>query len=82
VDRTAEATRLARTYVWWQDPAATLADPRRLLCQILRYGRPEDYVAAEGVWGEDALRRAFASARRGELDPRSEHFWRLRFRLG
>jgi hypothetical protein len=77
----AKAARLARTYVWWQPPEATLVDPRRLLCQILRLGRPEDYVAAVELWGTEALRRALVDARPGEIDPKSEHFWRLRFEI-
>ena len=77
----AEATRLARTYVWWQDPEVTLADPRRLLCQVLKLGRPEDYVAAEELWGREELRRALLEARPGEIDPKSERFWRLHFGL-
>ena len=81
VDREAEAQRLAKTYVWWQEPTLTLADPRKLLRQILRYGRPEDYVAAEEIWGRDMVRQALVEARRGEIDPKSEHFWRLRFEL-
>jgi hypothetical protein len=81
VDLAAEAERLARTYVWWQEPAATLADPRKLLRQILRLGRPEDYVVAERIWGEAALRCALVEALPGEIDRKSEHFWRLRFVL-
>lgn len=77
VDRMAEANRLARTYVWWQDAAITLAEPRRLLCQILKLGRPEDYVAAERLWGRAALRSALLEARPGEIDPKSAHYWRL-----
>jgi hypothetical protein len=69
--------RLARTYVWWQAPEITLRDPHKLLCQILRYGRPEDYVAAVEIWGADALRAALLAARRGEIDPKSTHFWKL-----
>ena len=79
VDRAAEAERLARTYVWWQEPAVTLADTASLLRQILRLGRPEDYVLASEIWGEEALRCALVEARPGEIDPKSEHFWRLRF---
>ena len=75
----AEAERLARTYVWWQDPPHTLTDPRKLLCQILRLGRPEDFVAAEEIWGRDALRRALDEALPGDIDAKSEHFWRLWF---
>ena len=69
--------RLARTYVWWQAPEISLRDPHKLLCQILRYGRPEDYVAAVELWGTDALRGALLAARRGEIDAKSAHFWKL-----
>jgi len=79
VGPTPEAIRLALTYVWWVEPPITLADPRKLLRQILRLGRPEDYVAAVGVWGESAFRQALEEAASGEIDPKSEHFWRLRF---
>jgi hypothetical protein len=77
----AAAERLALTYVWWQEPAQTLATPGKLLRQILRFGRPEDYLAAVEIWGEPALRRALVEALPGEIDPKSEHFWRLRFGL-
>jgi len=73
------ARRLARTYVWWQPADATLANPRKLLCQILRFGRSEDYLDAERLWGVDALRAALLGALRGDIDPKSEYFWRLRF---
>jgi hypothetical protein len=62
MDRVAEADRLARIYVWWQEPAVTLEDPRKLLCQILRLARPEDYVAAEEIWGREALRQVLLAA--------------------
>ena len=79
VSGTSDAERLARTYVWWQEPERTLAEPGTLLRQILRMGRAEDYVLAERIWGEEALRRALKDARPGEIDRKSEHFWRLRF---
>ncbi|TMA46331.1 MAG: hypothetical protein E6J83_06680 [Deltaproteobacteria bacterium] len=81
MDFPAEAERLARTYVWWQEAAITLADPGKLLCQVLCLGRPEDYVLARDIWGEQALRRALVEARPGEIDPKSDHFWRLYFGL-
>jgi hypothetical protein len=71
--------RLAKMYVWWQPPEVTFRNPHKLLCQILRFGRPEDYVAAVEIWGVDALRTALCTARRGEIDPKSARFWRLRF---
>jgi hypothetical protein len=79
MDVATQSERLARTYVWWQEPAETLANPHKLLCQILRLGRPEDYVLAEEIWGREALRQALIDARPGEIDPKSEHFWRLHF---
>lgn len=81
VDCGREAQRLATTYVWWQEAATTLANPHKLLCQILRYGRPEDYVAAEEIWGNEILRQVLIEARPGEIDPKSAHFWRLHFGL-
>lgn len=76
-----EAQRLARTYVWWQSPETTLKDPRKLLCQILRLGRSEDYLEAVRLWGIGALRDALLGALPGDIDPKSQHFWRLRFGL-
>jgi hypothetical protein len=69
--------RLARSYVWWQAPEITLREPHKLLCQILRYGRPEDYVEAVELWGIEALRAALLAARRGEIDAKSTCFWKL-----
>ena len=77
-----EARRLARTYVWWQPAEVTLTNPRKLLCQILRLGRSEDYLRADQLWGADALQAALVGALPGDLDPKSEQFWRLRFGLG
>ncbi len=79
MDRDSEARRLARLYVWWQAPEVTLAEPRKLLCQILKVGRAEDYAIAEQIWGEPALRRALTDALPGDIDPKSENFWRLHF---
>jgi len=81
VNRRAEAEQLARVYVWWQEPALTVAEPHRLLRQILRLGRPEDYVLAEEIWGREVLRQALLDAGPGEIDRKSERFWRLRFGL-
>ncbi len=75
------ARRLARTYVWWQPVEATLAHPRKLLRQILRLGRSEDYLEADRLWGAEALRAALLTALPGDIDPKSERFWRLRFGL-
>jgi hypothetical protein len=75
------AIRLARRYVWWQEPAETLADVRHLLRQIMALGRPEDYRTALDLWGRDAFVGALESAPPGAMDDRSWYFWRRHFNL-
>lgn len=75
-ESTAAAEKLARRYVWWEPPSRALADPRKLLCQILKMGTAEDYVAAVEIWGEQAFRDASQNALPGEVDGRSWAFWR------
>ncbi len=50
-----ERERLARRYVWWQEPGAALGDVPRLLCQIMAFGTARDYVAARREWGRSRL---------------------------
>jgi hypothetical protein len=73
-DRSA-AEKLARRYVWWQPASRTLSEPATLLCQILRMGTAEDYLAARSIWGEAAFRDALRGALPGALDDRSWYFW-------
>ncbi len=76
-----ERERLARRYVWWQEPGAALGDVPRLLCQIMAFGTARDYVAARRVWGEGAFKDALRTARPGALDERSWVFWHRYFEL-
>jgi hypothetical protein len=69
------AEELARRYVWWEAPSRTLAEPRKLLCQILKMGTAEDYLAALAIWGEDSFRDALRNALPGAIDDRSWAFW-------
>jgi hypothetical protein len=71
--------RLARRYVWWQEPERTLAEPRMLLWQLLSLGTAEDYLIAREVYGEAAFREALIEAPPGAVDARSRHFWALQF---
>ncbi len=76
-----ERERLARRYVWWREPDATLGDVPRLLCQIMAFGTARDYVAARRLWGEGAFMDALRTARPGALDKRSWVFWHRHFGL-
>jgi len=75
VTAASKAEALALRYVWWQSVEETLASPDTLLRQILRIGTADDYVAGCALWGEQAFKRALASAPAGSLDERSWAFW-------
>lgn len=72
---------LALRYVWWQSAEETLASPETLLRQMLKIGTAENYVAACSHWGEEAFKRALASAPAGALDERSWVFWHHHYGL-
>jgi hypothetical protein len=76
-----ERAKLARRYVWWQPPDATLRRLPALLCQIMSIGTARDYVSARELWGEEAFREALLKAPPGALDERSWAFWHRHFRL-
>ena len=68
---------LARRYVWWQEPALTLARSSHFLCQVMQLGTGEDVRALRDMLGDDALRAALRDAPPGVLDARSWNFWHL-----
>jgi hypothetical protein len=68
---------LARRYVWWQEPATTLARQDHFLCQLMQLGTLEDMNAARRIYGDDAFRNALRTAPPGVLDARSWNFWHL-----
>jgi hypothetical protein len=78
---TSKREALALRYVWWQSAAETLASPDTLLRQILKMGTADDYVDACALWGEQAFKRALASAPAGSLDERSWAFWHRHYGL-
>jgi hypothetical protein len=68
---------LARRYVWWQPPDATLARRDHFLCQVMQLGTLEDVRELRQIFGDDAFRAALRSAPPGMLDARSWTFWHL-----
>jgi len=76
-----EHERLARRYVWWQGPEATLSDLPHLLCQIMATGTARDYASARDIWGEPAFKDALCGALPGAMDGRSWAFWHRHFKL-
>jgi hypothetical protein len=77
----AERERLARRYVWWREPEATLIDLPRLLCQIMAVGTARDYISARHIWGEAAFKDALGGALPGAMDGRSWAYWHRHYKL-
>ena len=72
------ARELARKYVWWQPPAATLADRRLLLAQLMTLGTVEDVRWLLSVAARDDLRAVLRDPPVGIFNARSWSFWHLR----
>ncbi len=73
----AELERVARRLVWWKRPAEALADPHRLLAQVMVYGTVEDVIAARRHFPERAFREILANPPPGVFDPRSWAYWHV-----
>lgn len=71
------ARELARKYVWWQPPAATLADRRLLLAQLMTLGTVEDVRWLLSVAARDDLRAVLRDPPVGIFNARSWSFWHL-----
>lgn len=69
--------RLAGRYVWWQPEYQTLAQPRRLLAQVMNMGDWRDVEQMRSVIDDDALEDVLATAQPGEFNRRSWNFWHL-----
>lgn len=70
---------VARRLIWWQDANASLAQPERLIAQVMTLGTWEDVELIREVYGEDALRAVLATPPPGVFDARSWSYWHVRF---
>jgi transcriptional regulator with XRE-family HTH domain len=67
--------RMARRYVWWQPPETSVADPRRVIAQVMDVGTLEDIQALAEEVGRNTLIGVMKQARPGWFRPRSWAFW-------
>ena len=67
--------RMAQRYVWWQPPEASVADPRRIIAQVMDVGTLEDIQALVNAVGRNTLIGVMKQARPGWFRPRSWAFW-------
>jgi hypothetical protein len=71
--------RVAKRLFWWKTPAEALQDPIRFLAQAMTYGTIEDLAVVKRHFPESAFREVLASPPAGVFDPRSWHYWHVRF---
>jgi len=67
--------RMAHRYVWWEPPGASVADPRRVIAQVMDVGTLEDIQALAGEVGRNTLISVLKQAQPGWFRPRSWAFW-------
>ena len=75
------ARKLARKYVWWQSPEATLADARLLLAQLMTLGTVDDVRWLLSVTSADDLLGVLRDPPVGIFNARSWSFWHVRLSL-
>lgn len=71
----AKVSALARRLIWWKPPADALADPHRLLAQVMKLGTWNDILEAKRYWPRSAFCDALRHAPAGVFDARSWSYW-------
>lgn len=69
---------LARRLVWWREPDAALADPRRFLAQAMTDANLDEMRFLREVYGDDALRSVLEDPPPGVFDRRSWAYWHVK----
>ena len=72
-----QARTMARKYVWWQPPEATLAEARLFLAQLMTIGTVDDVRWLLSVASADDLRSVLREPPVGIFNARSWSFWHL-----
>jgi hypothetical protein len=76
-----QLTRAAKKLMWWEEPSVALAQPARLIMQVMTLGTWRDVQAVREAFGWEALREALLKAEPGVFDKRSWVYWHAVFGL-
>jgi hypothetical protein len=69
---------VARRVIWFEPPAAALADPVRFMAYAMSRATPEDMRVIRRYVSDEDFREALDHAPPGIIDPRSWNYWHLR----
>ncbi|MFP7755702.1 hypothetical protein ACLG6S_13825 [Thermodesulfobacteriota bacterium B35] len=67
----------ARRLVWWMTPEEALANPLRLVLQIMELGTLSELRLLQDEFSDNELKKILQSAPAGILSPRSLRFWQV-----
>lgn len=73
--------RLASLYIWWKTPDEALAQPERVMAQVMNLGDYADVQLLAQQVGDGALREVIAHAQAGQFNARSWAYWHYRLGL-
>jgi hypothetical protein len=74
-----DTERVARRVVWFEPPAAALADPVRFMAYAMSYATHDDMTVIRRYVSDDDFREALDRAPPGIIDPRSWAYWNSKF---
>ena len=72
---------LARKYVWWKTPDEAVAQPERVIAQVMNIGDFDDMQSLARQVGDDMLRGVLSRAEAGQFNGRSWAYWHYRLGL-
>lgn len=72
---------LASRYVWWKPPEEAVAQPARVIAQVMNMGDHRDVEALAKLVGDEVLRQVVLHAEAGQFSERAWTYWHYRLRL-
>jgi hypothetical protein len=78
---TAALLPFARRYIWWKSAPEALAQPRRVIAQVMNLGDHRDVEALARIVGEGVLRDVLEHAEAGQFGERAWAYWHYRLEL-
>jgi hypothetical protein len=74
-----ETAAVTRRVVWFEPPAAALADPVRFMAYAMAYATHEDMTIVRRYVSDEDFHEALERAPPGIIDPRSWAYWNSKF---
>lgn len=65
----------AARYIWWETPEEAMAQPARVVAQVMNLGTFEDAQELLRLLGEEFFRDALRHSEAGWFNAKSWHYW-------